>query len=73
MLDTFPKTTVDVFALILESGGCKLLIIIVIHSDSLISKFLVYVKFCISVYISCNLPFSTMPIVSTSFLIKEIY
>lgn len=25
MLDTFPKTTVDVFALVLESGGCNFL------------------------------------------------
>lgn len=28
MLDTFPKTTVDVFALVLESGGCKFQIIL---------------------------------------------
>lgn len=26
MLETFPKTTVDVFALVLESGGSKLLV-----------------------------------------------
>jgi exosome complex component MTR3 len=31
MLHTFPKTTVDIFALVLESGGSMILIITLLH------------------------------------------
>ncbi|KAF7823380.1 exosome complex component RRP41-like [Senna tora] len=52
MLETFPKTTVDVFALVLESGGSAKLPIIC-FSISISDNFVMHVVGDLSVVISC--------------------
>ncbi|XP_076928401.1 exosome complex component RRP41-like [Bidens hawaiensis] len=53
MLDTFPKTTVDVFALVLESGGCDLPVVISCASLALADAGIMMYDLVAAVSVSC--------------------
>ncbi|CAH1437920.1 unnamed protein product [Lactuca virosa] len=53
MLDTFPKTTVDVFALVLESGGCDLPVVISCASLALADAGIMMFDLVAAVSVSC--------------------
>nr|GEZ22679.1 exosome complex component RRP41-like [Tanacetum cinerariifolium]GEZ46862.1 exosome complex component RRP41-like [Tanacetum cinerariifolium] len=53
MLDTFPKTTVDVFALVLESGGCDLPVVISCASLALADAGIMMYDLVTAVSVSC--------------------
>ncbi|KAF0918798.1 hypothetical protein E2562_026171 [Oryza meyeriana var. granulata] len=51
MLHTFPKTTVDVFALVLESGGSNILFLNLLAANLGLAVLVMLMVFCCSIYL----------------------